>query len=96
MFRTIFQELFLAGAVDSVIEGGAAAIVQLVNARRKKLHVVGKILHQLHMAVKPLDECLIEANPQRVLQKRGGRALLEIETAIDRSTYVDKQPQVQG
>jgi hypothetical protein len=94
MIGTVFQKLFFAGAIDGIVERGASAILQAMNAIGEQLHVVGEILRELALFVKADDESFVEAGTDRVLQEADGGILLELKTAVNRSAHVDEQAQV--
>src|SRR5580704_17276515 len=47
------------------------------------------------MSVEAHNECLVEADSQRVLQETRGRALLEIKPAVYRPADIDQQTHMQ-
>jgi len=95
MVGTVFEELIFAGAVNGVVERGAPAILQFVDAGGKQLDVVGEILRHLALGVEADDEGFVEVGADRVLQKADGGVLLEIETAVNRAADVDEQAEMQ-
>src|SRR5579863_3358385 len=60
VFGFIFQQFVVTGLVDRVEEGSAAAILQVVDASREQLNVVGEILAHLKVRIETDDVGLIE------------------------------------
>ena len=90
------QQLFLAGQINGVIKGGAAAGLQAINRRRQRFLIVGEILHQLGMAVEADYEGPVGARANHLLEKGEGRILLEGEAASHRTAVVHQQAYPQG
>src|SRR5258708_16843499 len=91
MIRTVFQEFFLAGVIYGVVQGRFAAVVQLVYAGRKQLHIVGKVLRKLGLAVESENERLVKSCANRALQKTRGGSLLKIKAVVHRTAHVKQQ-----
>src|SRR5580700_4883417 len=95
MIGTVFQKLIFASAIDCIVERGASAILQAVDAIGKQLHIVGEILRELALFVEADYESPVESHANRVLEKADRGILLEIKTAVDRTAHVDEQAHVQ-
>ena len=85
------QEFFPAGQVDSIVESGAAAVMQPVDRLGEVHNVVRVVLHQDGVTVKADYECFVSPRPQHLVQKLNCRVLLETHAGADRTTGINHQ-----
>src|SRR5262249_32618911 len=86
----------VAGIVYGIVHGGEGARLQQVNANRKLLDVVGKVLCDPWTYIKANDKRLVILLPESLVEKRDGRFLFKREAFTHRLTGIYEQSDLHG
>ncbi len=88
----LFGQFGLAGVIDGIVQGGAAAILQAVNPGGQQRGIIGEILRDQAVGVESHHKGLVKVAAQGLLQKADGGFLLEGEARAHRTADVDQKP----
>ena len=89
------EELVAAGDIDGVEERGAAARLQLVDARLKSVLVVGPVRGDRRRRIESHDEGAVALRLEHIEQELGGRLLLELEAGADGGAGINNDAHAQ-
>ena len=89
------EHLVAAGLVEGVVEGGAAAGAELVDAGVEKGDVVGEVLRKVGLDVKAFDEGAVVL-VEDLGEELAGGVLLELKATADGGAGVEHEADAEG